>query len=70
MAGTSSKDRDNPHISDEEFEQDQSAMIKNLMARIKELEDKLSIMKDAEVKAKTSRGQTSTTTRLQSLTLV
>ena len=28
-------------------------MIKNLMARIKELEDKLSIMKDAEVKAST-----------------
>ena len=35
------------------FEQDQSAVIKNLMARIKELEDKLSIMKDAEVKAST-----------------
>ena len=28
-------------------------MIKNLMARIKELEEKLSIMKDAEVKAST-----------------
>ena len=53
MAGTSSKDRENPHISDEEFEQDQSAVIKNLMARIKELEDKLSIMKDAKVKAST-----------------
>ena len=53
MAGTSSKDRENPHISDEEFEQDQSAVIKNFMARIKELEDKLSIVKDAEVKAST-----------------
>ena len=53
MAGTSSKDRENPHISDEEFEQDQSAVIKNLMARITELEDKLSIMKDAGVKAST-----------------
>ena len=51
MAGTSSKDRENPHISDEESEQDQSAVIKNFMARIKKLEDKLSIMKDAEVKA-------------------
>ena len=50
MAGTSSKD---PQISDEEFEQDQSEVIKNLMARIKELEDKLSIMKDAEGKAST-----------------
>ena len=81
MAGTSSKDRENPHTSDEEFEQDQSAVIKNLMARIKELEDKLSIMKDAEVKASTDdRGklrpidikdidQTSTTTRLQSSTI-
>ena len=48
MAGTNSKDRENPHISD-----DQSAVIKNLMARIKELEDKLSIMKDVEVKAST-----------------
>ena len=28
-------------------------MIKNLMARIKQLEDKLSIMKDAEIKAST-----------------
>ena len=53
MAGTSLYDRENPHISDEEFEQDQSAVIKNLMDRIKELEDKLSIMKDAEVKAST-----------------
>ena len=53
MTGTSSKDRENPHISDEEFEEDQSAVIKNLMARIKELEDKLSIMKDAEIKAST-----------------
>ena len=53
MAETSLKDRENPHGSDEEFEQDQSAVIKNLMARIKELEDKLSIMKDAEVKAST-----------------
>ena len=53
MGGTSSKDRENPLISDEEIEQDQSAVIKNLMARIKELEDKLSIMKDAEVKAST-----------------
>ena len=53
MAGTSSKDRENLHISDEEFEQEESAVIKNLMDRIKELEDKLSIMKDAEVKAST-----------------
>ena len=53
MAGTSAEHRKNPHISDEEFEQDQSAMIKDLVARIKELEDKLSIMKDAEVKAST-----------------
>ena len=50
MAGTSSKDRENPHISDEEFEQDQSTVIKN---RINGLEGKLSIMKDAEVKAST-----------------
>ena len=53
IAGKSSKDRENRHISDEEFKQDQSAVIKNLMARTKELEDKLSIMKDAEVKAST-----------------
>ena len=53
MAGTISKDRKHPHISDEEFEQGQFAVIKNLMARIKELEDKRSIMKDAEVKAST-----------------
>ena len=54
MAGTSSKDRGNPHISDEESEQDHSAVIKNLIARTKELEDKLSITKDAEVKASTN----------------
>ena len=36
---------ENPH--------NQSAVIKDLVARIKELEDKLSIMKDAEVKAST-----------------
>ena len=53
MARTSSKHRENPHISDEEFEPDQYAVIKDLVARIKELEDKLSIMKDAEVKAST-----------------
>ena len=40
MAGTSSEQRENPHISDEEFEQDQSALIKDLVARIEELEDK------------------------------
>ena len=51
MARTSSEDRENPLISDEEFEQDQSAVVKNLMARIKELEDKLNIMMDVEVKA-------------------
>ena len=51
MAGTSSKHRENPHISDEEFQQDQSALIKDLVSRIKEMEDTLSIMKDAEVKA-------------------
>ena len=53
MAGTSSEHRENPHISDEEFEQGQSTVIKDLVARINELEDKLSIMKDAEVKAST-----------------
>ena len=53
MAATSSEHRENPHISDEEFEQDQSTVIKDLVARIKDLEDKLSIMKDAEVKAST-----------------
>ena len=46
MAGTSSEHRENPHISDEEFQQDPSALIKDLVSRIKELEDKLSIMKD------------------------
>ena len=50
MAGTSSEHRENPHISDEEFQQDQSALIKDLVSRIKELEGKLSIMKDPEVK--------------------
>ena len=53
IAGTSSKHRESPHIIDEEFDQDQSAVIKNLLARIEELEDTLSIMKDAEVKAST-----------------
>ena len=53
MVGTSSKDRENPHISDEELKQDQSAVIKNLMAGIKELEDKLSIMKDNQAASST-----------------
>ena len=53
MAGTSSEHREHLHISDEEFEQDQSSVIKDLVARIKELEDKLSITKDADVKAST-----------------
>ena len=53
MARTSSEHGENPHISDEESEPDQSVVIKNLVARIRELEDKLSIMKDAEVKAST-----------------
>ena len=51
MARTSSEDRENNLISDEEFKQDQSAVIKNLMARIKELENKQNIMMDVEVKA-------------------
>ena len=53
MEGTSSEHRENPHVSDEEFDQDQSAVIKDPVARTKELEDELSIMKDAEVKAST-----------------
>ena len=82
MAGTSSEHRENPHISDEEFEPDQSAVIKDFVTRIKELEDKLSIMNDAEIKraqtittrtnrsiSKTLRGQTITTTRLQCSTV-
>ena len=51
MAGTSSEHRKNPHVSDEKFEQDQSAVNKDLVVRIKEMEGKPSIMKDAEVKA-------------------
>ena len=53
MTGTSVEQRENPPIGDEEFKQDQSAVIRGLMARIKELKDKLSIMKDAEGKAST-----------------
>ena len=53
MAGTSSEHRENLHISDEEHGQHQSAAIKDLVAKIKELEDKLSILKDAEGKAST-----------------
>ena len=53
MAGTTSEHRENPHISDEEFERGQSAVIKDFVASMKELEDKLSTMKDAEVKAST-----------------
>ena len=41
MAGTKFKDRQKLHISDEKFEQDQSSVIKNLMARIEVLADKL-----------------------------
>ena len=65
MAGTSSEHRENPHISDEEFEPDQSVVINYLVASIKELEDKLTSMKDAEVKASTDDHEKLETNRYQ-----
>ena len=54
MAGTSSEHPGRILISvTRNLSLTKSAVIKNLVARIRELEDKLSIMKDAEVKAST-----------------
>ena len=51
--GASAERKENPHISDEESEQDQTELIRDLVARIKELENKLSIIKDTEGNAST-----------------
>ena len=52
-AGACSAHQEYLFISEEEFEQDQSALIRDLVAKITEVENKLSIMKDAKGKAST-----------------
>ena len=51
--GASSERQENPEISEEESDQDQSALIRDLVATIEELVNKLSIMKDTEGNAST-----------------
>ena len=59
--------QENPDISEEECEQDQAAMIRDLVARSKELGNEVIIMKDTEAKANTDNHDTLKTTDIKDI---